>query len=155
MAIINDNIRFVRIKNGLSQQKLADKLGVNRGNIDSYERTTKPKPEVLASFANAFGIDLQMLIAQPMNDYNYSEFMAGNSRGISLAEDPVIDYEKSGYRKSVFFQLMQKVKAEQDYNDRSRLVDEAMALVSQLEDENRELVEELRSLVRDLRKHNK
>ena len=63
MEKINRNIREQRIKKGLSQEELAEKLYVTRQTISNYETgKSNPDVEMLASMAEVLDIDIQLLI---------------------------------------------------------------------------------------------
>ncbi|MEM1328576.1 MAG: helix-turn-helix transcriptional regulator [Bacteroidota bacterium] len=53
------NIRFLRKQRGLSQGELAEKVGLNRGNIASYEKgVAEPKLSNLVKLAHLFRVSL-------------------------------------------------------------------------------------------------
>lgn len=56
---LDRNIRFMRRKLGLSQEELASRIGLNRGNIASYENgTAEPKICNLLKLANLFSVSI-------------------------------------------------------------------------------------------------
>ncbi|WP_420768719.1 helix-turn-helix domain-containing protein [Parageobacillus thermoglucosidasius] len=59
-------IKELRIKQGLSQENLAKKLGMNRVNISHYERgvITKIPSDVLAKLADIFGVSTDYLLGK-------------------------------------------------------------------------------------------
>ncbi len=60
---IPSNIRFLRTIAGLSQEQLAKKVDLNRGNITSYERgVAKPAIETLKRLAEFFKVELVHII---------------------------------------------------------------------------------------------
>ena len=63
------NIRFLRKRHQLSQEELANKVGLNRGNIASYEKgTAEPKLCNLLKLANLFKISLKDLTGRNLTD---------------------------------------------------------------------------------------
>lgn len=60
--IIHKNIRFLRKSRRYSQTDLAQELGLNRGNIASYETGTNPTLEVLVKMVKLFGVPADMLL---------------------------------------------------------------------------------------------
>ncbi len=63
MNFISSNIKFLRTLAGLSQTELADKVGLNRGNITSYERgIATPGIDALQRMATFFEVELVDLI---------------------------------------------------------------------------------------------
>jgi transcriptional regulator with XRE-family HTH domain len=58
-----DNLRNLRIEKGLSQQSLADKLGVSQQSIYKYENhITEPNIDMLKIFADFFDVSVDYLI---------------------------------------------------------------------------------------------
>lgn len=59
---LDRNIRFLRRTLGLSQEELAARIGLNRGNIASYENgTAEPKINNLLKMAVVFGVPIHDL----------------------------------------------------------------------------------------------
>lgn len=56
MANINNKIREIRIKRGLSQGKLARMIGKDRSQISRYESTAKISSAVLYALADALNV---------------------------------------------------------------------------------------------------
>ncbi len=60
---IASNIRFLRKREGMSQKDLADKTGLNRGNITSYERNiATPTIATLQKLSALFNVGLNDLV---------------------------------------------------------------------------------------------
>ncbi|MEM0994180.1 MAG: helix-turn-helix transcriptional regulator, partial [Bacteroidota bacterium] len=65
------NIRFLRKSRQLSQEELANRVGLNRGNIASYEKgTAEPKLCNLLKIASLFKISLKDLTGSNLSDKN-------------------------------------------------------------------------------------
>lgn len=65
------NIRYLRKKMSLSQEELASKVGLNRGNIASYEKgVAEPKNCNLLKLAHVFGISIVDLIEKDLKTLN-------------------------------------------------------------------------------------
>ncbi len=68
MNYISSNIRFLRTLAGLSQGELAEKVGLNRGNITSYERNiAKPSIEFLPKLTDFFNVNLVDFIQKDLS----------------------------------------------------------------------------------------
>lgn len=66
---LHTNIRALRKRNRWSQEELAQRVGLNRGNIASYENgTAEPKICNLLKMANLFGVSLISLIQNDLRD---------------------------------------------------------------------------------------
>jgi len=61
-----DNLKYLRKINSLSQEDLADKLGVNRVNVGKWETGTVPRGEALDSLAKYFNVSPADLIYKPL-----------------------------------------------------------------------------------------
>ena len=63
MAIFSERLRTLRNNFGLSQQKLADKIGtVSKSSINMYERGDRePGLETMEAFADFFNVDIDYL----------------------------------------------------------------------------------------------
>lgn len=103
-------IKAARMKAGLTQRELADKLNVSFVNISQWENGTRnPKKETLQKIANALNIpmheldpDFSMLPGFRVNLYNYLDFSdeltpekEAAMRGIT---DYTLRYSSPGYR---------------------------------------------------------
>lgn len=68
-TILSQNIRFLRRKSGLSQEELADILGVKRSSIAAYERkNVEPRLRVVLEVARYFDINVQDLLQVKLRD---------------------------------------------------------------------------------------
>ncbi|MGB0840311.1 MAG: helix-turn-helix domain-containing protein [Chitinophagales bacterium] len=77
---IAGNLKFLRTLSGLSQEQLAEKVELNRGNITSYERgVAKPNIEALKRITEFFNVDLINFIKRDVSQ-NITERRA---RGLS------------------------------------------------------------------------
>lgn len=67
MIFFSSNLRYLRQINGLSQEDLALNIGLNRGNIASYEKgNAEPKLENLLKVAKFFNISGDELIGKDL-----------------------------------------------------------------------------------------
>jgi len=79
--LLPQNIRFLRKRNKLSQEELASKIGLNRGNIASYEKgTAEPKICNLLKIARLFAVSIRDLtgidLSQVKNLNGYGMILA-------------------------------------------------------------------------------
>lgn len=71
-SYLPSNIRLLRKQKKWSQGELAEKIGLNRGNIASYENgTAEPKICNLLKMAHLFGVNLLTLIQKDLNEANH------------------------------------------------------------------------------------
>lgn len=68
MKYLADNIKYLRKKLGLSQEKLAEILGLNRGNIASYEKgSAEPRIENLLKMMQVFKVEVKDLVEKDLS----------------------------------------------------------------------------------------
>jgi transcriptional regulator with XRE-family HTH domain len=62
-SLLGQNIKYLRKAKGLTQDQLADKIGVNRAMIGSYEEgRATPKLSAMSTLAHYFGVTLDALV---------------------------------------------------------------------------------------------
>jgi transcriptional regulator with XRE-family HTH domain len=87
MSIISTNIKFLRKKKGLTQQQLADQIGIKRSLIGAYEEErAEPKYELLKVIASFFDISLDDFIKETINE-KWQPKPKGNLRILSISVD--------------------------------------------------------------------
>ncbi|HMQ59205.1 MAG TPA: helix-turn-helix transcriptional regulator [Flavilitoribacter sp.] len=68
-----DNLRYLRKQQNLSQEELASKVGLNRGNVASYENgTAEPKLCNLLKLADIFGVSMSDMILKDLSRYQHT-----------------------------------------------------------------------------------
>jgi len=68
MKSVNNNIKLLRKKSGMSQNELAEKIHVTRQTISNYETgKTNPDIEMLMLIAQVFEVDMNYIVAEPIN----------------------------------------------------------------------------------------
>lgn len=73
MYFLNQNIKYLRALNGLTQPQLGEVLGVSRDNVASYERGTVPPVDIIHKFVNHFHIDFNELIEKDLSKIIHAE----------------------------------------------------------------------------------
>jgi len=69
MGKISDNIKYLRKKNGLTQQQFADAMEIKRSLVGAYEEErAEPKYDLLKKFAVYFELSIDELINEVIND---------------------------------------------------------------------------------------
>lgn len=69
---LNSNLKFLRKKKGLTQEALAEALGISRSKLAGYELSITPPIETLVIISDFFKVSLDILIKEDLN--SYSEF---------------------------------------------------------------------------------
>ncbi len=72
---LHQNLRFLRKRLNLSQEELANRVGLNRGNIASYENgTAEPRICNLLKLSNLFGVSIMDITQRDLsNDHSYQQ----------------------------------------------------------------------------------
>lgn len=72
MSKFSVRLKELRHREGLSQQALADMLGISKSSINMYERGERePGLETLESIADYFNVDMNYLLGQSNDPINY------------------------------------------------------------------------------------
>jgi transcriptional regulator with XRE-family HTH domain len=74
MAIVNKNLKFLRVQQGLTQKQLAEKLGLKQAAIGAYEeeRATPPLASLL-DIIKIFNVNLDVLVKQDLSRISEKE----------------------------------------------------------------------------------
>lgn len=76
---LNENIYRLRKKNGLSQEKLAEKVNVSRQTISNWELgATSPNPEQLILLSREFGVSIDELVGNDIDETEKSKIFNYN-----------------------------------------------------------------------------
>lgn len=89
---LHQNIRCLRKHLSISQEELANRVGLNRGNIASYENgSAEPKICNLLKMANLFAVSLTDLTQKDLSQVDLSSYRSGNNQPIGTAEKQLIE----------------------------------------------------------------
>ncbi|WP_168797567.1 helix-turn-helix transcriptional regulator [Neolewinella litorea] len=92
MNYLSSNIKFLRKQRKLSQQQLADDLGVKRSNIAAYEtKNVEPRLALIHEMANYFGVALEDLV---ITDLKVEYITGGKGRGLRASGLPSTSVEE-------------------------------------------------------------
>lgn len=73
---IGENIKYYRMKAGMTQEELAERLGVSNKLVWSWEKNrTEPKPEAVSKMLQIFDIDIRDLTKQINANLSYEEYI--------------------------------------------------------------------------------
>ncbi len=76
-SIIGQNLRFLRRRKDLTQQALANQLGLNRANIGAYEENrSSPRHDTLQLFSDYFGISIDVFVREDLSNLSEEDFAA-------------------------------------------------------------------------------
>ena len=130
MSVFNSNIRFLRKKLRLSQQKFADDLGEKRGKIAAYEESADARPEFYKKLIDLYQINLHRFLIDRMTEETYDSFFIRNEPGIF--QEPAGEYSN----KSEVINKILDLKREDSFEQRAKLSDEVISMVVRLIEEN-------------------
>lgn len=89
---LHKNIRCLRKRLSLSQEELAGKIGLNRGNIASYENgSAEPKICNLLKLSNLFGVSMMDLTQRDLSDEHTLASAGKRYQQISDSEREIVE----------------------------------------------------------------
>lgn len=142
LSILAENLKFIRKRADLTQTNFGEQFGLNRGNIDSYEKGTEPRLKVLIQIAKTYKVNLTLLLTSKMTQENFHLF-SEDAGAHSVAEDP-----SDMYGDSEIYTMLRDMEESDSIDDRRGYTREIMKKVSRLMNENsslrKELMEELK-----------
>lgn len=69
MSLISDNLKLLRKKNGLTQEQMAQQIGIKRSLLGAYEEgRADPRISNLLKFAEIFGLTVDQLIGKELTE---------------------------------------------------------------------------------------
>jgi transcriptional regulator with XRE-family HTH domain len=78
---IGKNLKFLRKKKGLTQQELADKLGIRRSSIGAYEECrATPKYETLENISEFFQVSIDLLVKEDISQLDPNDLIDHNEQ---------------------------------------------------------------------------
>lgn len=118
MGEFKNVFKSLRIKSGLTQQQMADKLGLSRSTIGMYENGERePSFEILETIADLFNVDMNYLIGKK----DYSQIITPDYYFDKDAESAAqFLFDNPEYK--VLFDASRKVKPE-DINFVKEMID--------------------------------
>ncbi len=144
LGVFNSNIRFLRKKLGLSQQKLAEELGEKRGKIAAYEEAADARPDFYKKLIEKYRIDLHLFLTEEMTEDSYLSFFLSEDSGMKVSE-PSGEY----LSKSEMISYVQRLKNEPDPEIRLQLADRITTMIVNLIEENGNLHKEMLEMIRN------
>ena len=124
---------------GMSQQKLADLMGIKRGKVAGYFYNTQAKSDFHGQLMNHFHIDLGRFLTIEMDEENYESFFSTSSDELTTIHEPEEEYKKTVNA----IDLLLKAKQTNDKDERNQLIDQAISVYGQLISESSQLKDQL------------
>ena len=121
---------------GLSQQKLADMMGIKRGKVAGYFYETQARPDFYEKLGELFQLNVGRFLTIEMTDENYASFFDSDGQeSTNMVAESSGDYQT----KSTLIDLLMQVKETENKEEKNRLLDEAIRLYGKVLDENSRL----------------
>lgn len=121
MGAFKDMLKYLRSRSGLSQQELADKLGLGKSTISMYEvGKREPDFETLEKIADFFNVDMNFLLGKTSDEPDQYYF---DDEAREMAQ---FMYDNPDYK--VLFDASRKVKKED--------LELVLKLIDKFKDEN-------------------
>jgi len=123
MSIFSDNLRYLRVKHGLTQQRIADALLIPRERYAKYEGTTDPPLDCLQKISRYYHVSIDLLLSFDIRRVPYEDLIQlednrillpitvdnqGENKIEILAEKAQAGY-LSGYSDPEFIEAMQHI----------------------------------------------
>lgn len=75
MSTFSDNLRYLRVKNGLTQQNIADALLIPRERYSKYEGTTDPPLDCLQRISRYYHVSIDLLLSFDIRRVPYDDLL--------------------------------------------------------------------------------
>jgi transcriptional regulator with XRE-family HTH domain len=75
MSIFSDNLRYLRVKNGLTQQMIADALLIPSDRYRKYEGTTDPPLDCLQKISRYYHVSIDLLLSFDIRRVPYEDLI--------------------------------------------------------------------------------
>jgi transcriptional regulator with XRE-family HTH domain len=106
MSLFSDNIRALRIKRQLSQEKLAEQLGITRGRYVKYEDGTSEAPyAILKKIAHHYHISIDLLLSVDVRKIDLQDLIQLENNRL------ILPIQVDAIGENVIEVVTQKVKA--------------------------------------------
>ncbi len=121
MAIVNKNLKFLRVQQGLTQKQLAEKLGLKQAAIGAYEeeRSTPPLASLL-DIIKIFNVNLDDLVKHDLSRFSEKDRKSkrdvlaitvdsNNKENVELVSHKASAGYLSGYQDTEFVRELPKI----------------------------------------------
>jgi transcriptional regulator with XRE-family HTH domain len=154
---LSQNIKFLRKRMRISQQELANQLGIKRSNIAAYEsKNIEPRLRVLLNMAKFFNIEFKTFLSHALSDQKelppFKDQIDLNTK--NQEENFNIDLESVNQfinssisiRKILIgFKSLQLLKSEQQINGNSLKIKVFLEITEQLLIQNEHIIKSINS----------
>ncbi|MFY0652653.1 MAG: LexA family transcriptional regulator [Cyclobacteriaceae bacterium] len=84
-AQVNENIKFLRKKEGYTQETFADVIGIKRSLVGAYEEgRADPRLNNLLKMSEVFGVSVDTMISKNVTELSEDELYAGDNQNLKV-----------------------------------------------------------------------
>jgi transcriptional regulator with XRE-family HTH domain len=99
MTLVSANIKYLRKKNGFTQEQMAEQIGIKRSLLGAYEEgRADPRLNNLLSMSSVFNVSVDTLISKDVSKLSKEELLAGLITNINNNSKPVDNSTEGGLR---------------------------------------------------------
>lgn len=162
---LSKNLRYLRKKLKISQEKLSSDLSITRNKIASYEsRNIEPKLDLISEIADYFKIRIDDLIKTRITDDNYLSLIKSDSpqyKAQPEAVELIINLDKKNALKNFIsenikigkiingFKAFQEIRKENDLE--AKEIAQLMEVMDYLMETNKNLIMEINSTIEQIK----
>ncbi len=147
LTILAENLKFLRQRKNLTQTTFAEQYGLNRGNVDSYEKGTEPKLRVLIEVARSYKVNLMSMLTLKMTSENFHLFAEDMPLMSEVVEDPA-----AMYGDSEIYLLLRDIEDSEVKEQRRDISKKIMHMVNRIMSENSTLRRDMMEYLKKDRK---
>jgi transcriptional regulator with XRE-family HTH domain len=91
MSLVSDNIKYLRKKSGMTQEQMADQIGIKRSLLGAYEEgRADPRLNNLFNISQLFSVSVDVLISKDVSRLDPSEWNSATSISSSNGSGKVL-----------------------------------------------------------------
>lgn len=129
MYSFGKRLRYLRVKEGLRQEDLANKLGISKSAVGMYERDERePSLELIQRISSFFGVSADYLIGQTDEPTNKKEKVDHLLHRISNLIDPDLDPKYA----EAFLNTLEKIFHRAQQPDFPKKQEEALKIILEI-----------------------
>jgi transcriptional regulator with XRE-family HTH domain len=102
MPTFNSRLKELRTQKELSQQALADAIGISKSSISMYEcGEREPSLEILEAFADYFNVDMNYLLGKSISPLTFTDEQLKNFNAEEYFSKKVIDISVQSWKQAM------------------------------------------------------
>ena len=127
--MLKERLRKIRLEHKLTQQNIADALGIDRTTYTVYETgVTTPSPATLVKLSQIYNVTVGYLMGVEENRPELKRStVAEESEGITLCSDPISLLRKNEKELLMYFRILPEAEKAQVTENLKKLAQEAQS----------------------------